>query len=147
MKMKIYTMGYCGWRVEDVAALLEKLDAVLVDVRMMPRSRWKREFNCSALQKRLGDRYAWIRAWGNRNYKGGPIEIVDFVGGVDEVVAMRGPGRRPVVLLCGCKDVNTCHRKVLAEKLAERWDAEVEHLSPPLSASALPKARPTPKLF
>ena len=45
---------------------------------------------------------------------------------------------RAVVLLCGCPDVNVCHRKILAERLAEQWDAEVVHVTPP------PKVKPSP---
>ena len=38
--MTIYTLGYSGWKIEDVEAVMERLDAILVDVRMVPRSRW-----------------------------------------------------------------------------------------------------------
>jgi hypothetical protein len=40
--------------------------------------------------------------------------------------------------MCGCPDVNVCHRKVLAERLAKRWGAEVEHVAAP------PKVKPSP---
>jgi hypothetical protein len=32
--MKIYPMGYSGWRPEDVAAKAEELNALVVDVRL-----------------------------------------------------------------------------------------------------------------
>ena len=37
--MTIYTLGYSGWKIEDVEVVLARLDAILVDVRMVPRSR------------------------------------------------------------------------------------------------------------
>ena len=36
-----------------------------------------------------------------------------------------------IILLCGCADVTQCHRKVLAERLAEAWSANVVHLTSP----------------
>jgi len=37
--MTIYTLGYSGWKIEDVEAVLERFAAILVDVRMVPRTR------------------------------------------------------------------------------------------------------------
>ncbi len=36
-----------------------------------------------------------------------------------------------IILLCGCTDVNQCHRKLLADWLAQAWSADVVHLTPP----------------
>ena len=129
--MTIYTLGYVGWKVEDIEAVVKRLDAVLVDVRMVPRSRapiW----NGSTLHKRLGDRYVWLREFGNRNYKGTveQIEIADFPAGAAKLQAIAAGGRA-IILLCGCPEVATCHRKVLAEWLAQAWKAEVMHLTRP----------------
>ena len=126
--MTIYTLGYSGWHVDDVVNMLKELDAILIDVRMAPRSR-NPAFNGTSLA-RLGDGYAWLREFGNRNYKGGPIEIVDFEAGVTKVVQMTRL-RKALLLLCGCPDVNTCHRKIVADRLAKLWSANVVHLSPP----------------
>ena len=38
--------------------------------------------------------------------------------------------RRNVVLLCGCRDLTTCHRKVAAELLREALGAPIVHLEP-----------------
>jgi uncharacterized protein (DUF488 family) len=128
--MTIYTLGYSGWKIEDVEAVLKRLDAILVDVRMVPRSRAP-VWNGSAFHKRLGDRYVWLKQFGNRNYKGTfeEIEIADFPAGERRLREMTAGGKA-VVLLCGCRDVNACHRKVLAERLAKAWGAEVSHLAP-----------------
>ena len=129
--MTIYTLGYVGWKMEDIEATVNRLDAILVDVRMVPRSRapiW----NGSTLHKRLGDRYVWLREFGNRNYKGtvDQIEIADFPAGLERLQAIAATGRA-VVLLCGCPAVSTCHRKVLADWLAKAWKVEVVHLTRP----------------
>ena len=141
--MKIYTLGYSGWRIEEVEALLEKLGAILVDVRMVPRTRWMPLWNAAALHARLGDRYAWLKEFGNRNYRGTfeQIEIADFKLGIKRLHELTGlpfQGGKNVVLMCACRDVNVCHRKVLAERLAQEWGAEVVHIPTP------PKVKPEP---
>ena len=130
--MKIHTLGYSGWKIEDVEAVLERLDAILVDVRMVPRTRWTPLWNGQALRTRLGDRYVWLREFGNVNFKGTfeQIKIADFPAGEKRLRELIATGKA-VVLMCGCRDVNVCHRKVVAERLASALHAEVEHLSPP----------------
>jgi uncharacterized protein (DUF488 family) len=161
--MTIYTLGYSGWKIEDAQAVLERLNAILVDVRMVPRTRWTPLWNSSALHERLGDalagstgsaqgRYVWLKQFGNVNYKGTfeQIEIADFPAGEKRLkeLTFTGPtsassavASKAVVLMCGCRDVNICHRKVVAEKLAKEWDVDVCHLAPP------PKDVQTKKLF
>ena len=129
--MTIYTLGYTGWKVDDVADVLERLNAILADVRMVPRSR-NPIWNSGALAKRFGDRYVWLKQFGNRNYKGTfeQTEIVDFAAGEKRLRELTAGGK-PVVLFCGCPDVTQCHRKVLADWLAESWSADVNHLTRP----------------
>ena len=87
----------------------------------------------------MGERYYWLSDFGNVNYKnGGPIAISDFDKGVERLEPLRTAGRA-VVLMCGCPDVNVCHRKILTERLAQRWGAEVIHLTPPTKT-----AKPVP---
>jgi uncharacterized protein (DUF488 family) len=186
--MTIYTLGYSGWKIEDAQAVLERLNAILVDVRMVPRTRWTPAWNSSVLHERLGDasagstgspqsdslqagspqgRYVWLKEFGNKNYKGTfeQIEIADFPAGEQRLREMLGmnpssaassgasgpasPGSvvssKAVVLMCGCRDVNICHRKVVAQRLAELWGAEVVHLAAP--AKLKPEIVGQPKLF
>ena len=136
--MKVYTIGYSGWKPDDLEKAVRDLDAVLVDVRMVPRTRWAPAFNTSALRERMGDGYIWLKAFGNVNYKGtfAEIQIADFDAGEKRLRELTASGR-PVVLLCGCRDVNVCHRKVIAERLAALWQAEVVHLERPAPAPAV----------
>jgi uncharacterized protein (DUF488 family) len=140
--MTIYTLGYSGWKIEDVEAVLEQFAALLVDVRMVPRTRWQPQWNAAVLRARLGDRYVWLREFGNRNYKGTfeQIEIANFPAGEKHLREITAPGKA-VVLMCGCRDVNVCHRKVVAEMLAESWQADVVHLTAPPKAEEA--TRPT----
>jgi len=46
-----------------------------------------------------------------------------------------------IILLCGCADVTQCHRKVLAERLAEAWAADVVHLTPAAKPESPGQAR------
>jgi uncharacterized protein (DUF488 family) len=109
----LYTYGYlCGDRTR-VDALIAA-GAILVDIRLVPRSR-KPGFNASQLAARYGDAYEHCEALGNRNYKGGPIRLVDETRGIAFVLA-RLMGQ-PVILMCGCRDAATCHRTYIAKKL------------------------------
>jgi len=56
----LYTLGYTGWAVDDVVAALDRLNAVLVDVRISPRSR-NPAYSGKRLRERLGDRYVHVR--------------------------------------------------------------------------------------
>ena len=144
--MKIYTLGYSGWSVEAIKTFLESVNGVAVDVRMVPRSRVA-AFNGTAFSRLLGERYYWLSDFGNVNYKsGGPITIANFDKGVERLLPLKTAGKA-VVLLCGCPEVNVCHRKVLAERLAQRWDAEVEHVAAPPKAKPPPTAVPQKSLF
>ncbi len=118
--MKLYTLGYSGWNVEAITTFLESVNGVAVDVRMAPRSRVA-AFNGTAFSRLLGERYYWLADFGNINYKSnGPIAIANFDKGVERLAPLRTAGRA-IVLMCGCPDVNVCHRKILAERLAELW--------------------------
>ena len=134
MNTTIYTLGYIGRKLESVDALLVRLDALLVDVRMVPRSRVL-TWNSGHLRRHFGDRYEWIKELGNRNYKdsAAQIEILDFPAGeqrLREIIITTG---KPIILMCGCVDVNHCHRKLLAEWLSKQWNAPVEHLTRPVN--------------
>ncbi|BBL75475.1 DUF488 family protein [Methylomagnum ishizawai] len=137
----LYTAGYgAGWTVEALDAAMRERHAVLVDTRLVPFSRkpgWGRD----ALSAHFGPRrYVHIKALGNLNYRGGPVELADAGEGIESLAArLAEPGIDAVVLLCGCRDVRTCHRKVVAElaaeRLGDRFALRIEHLEPPVSAS------------
>ena len=110
-----FTAGYMGKKPEDLLRRAIELDAILCDIRYAPRSRnpvWNKE----KLETMFGDRYRWVFAFGNKNYRGdGPIDIVDPDKGKEAV--HRIIERQPVILLCVCPNYDTCHRKVVGELL------------------------------
>ena len=126
----IYTAGYgAGWSPAMLADVLDRHAAILLDIRLKPWSKtptWQK----SALQARLGmSRYLHVPALGNLNYNtGGPIALQASVAGIRIVGEQLE--RRNVVLLCGCRDLTTCHRKVAAELLREALGAPIVHLEP-----------------
>lgn len=129
--MTIYTLGYQGWKPDAITQTAARLDAVVVDVRLKPFSRY-RPWTGPAFKARLGESYLWLHAFGNINYRL-PIEqakLVDYDAGKKVVAEILATGR-PVILMCGCADLATCHRRIVAERLASDLGVQVEDLAPP----------------
>ena len=126
----IYTAGYgAGWSPTMLADVLDRHAAILLDIRLKPWSKtltWQK----SALQARLGtSRYLHVSALGNLNYNtGGPIVLQSPAAGIRIVGDQLE--LHNVVLLCGCRDLTTCHRNVAAELLHEALGAPIVHLEP-----------------
>jgi uncharacterized protein (DUF488 family) len=122
----IYTFGYEKRSVDELAEEAYLLDAVVVDVRIRPFSRakgWSRR----NLEIVLGDHYLWVREFGNKNYKGGPTELVDVKAGLEIVAPLIAEGR-DLILLCYEADPADCHRTDVAEAIAARFGGEINHL-------------------
>ena len=122
----LYTFGYQNAKnPESLLALAEKREAVFADARFSPNSRnpmWGR----ARLALVLGERYVHVKALGNRNYKGGPIDLLDPDAGAEQISALLE--RSNVILLCTCWNVDTCHRKTAAEYVASKLGCHVVHL-------------------
>jgi hypothetical protein len=131
----IYTAGYQGRDRPGFLRQLGALGAALWDIRFKPCSPnpgWQQ----GALRRDY-PRYRHLGAWGNRNYKAGPIEFADYEAGLaalrEQLAAEPGT---PVVLLCACKDAASCHRTALAERLRGEGYA-VEELPAPAREATL----------
>lgn len=111
----IYTLGYGNFKDYQIAQVAVKLDATVYDVRLRAWSR-KAGFCKSHLESRLGSRYVSIPEWGNLAYKtpGEPHQIANFAAGLDVFKTNRRPNS---ILMCFCRDVQTCHRGTLATML------------------------------
>lgn len=121
----LYTIGYSGRKLDELKAIVAEAQAVLVDIRFSPFSRvphWRGD----ALGRVLGERYHHIGALGNKNYRGGSIEIVDMKQGVAEVISLLS--QSPVILMCACKNYHTCHRKVVADFIESNYGIKAEEL-------------------
>ncbi len=131
MTNTIYTYGYGGKHPEELEKLVAELNATLFDVRFSPRSR-NPAWSGKRLRERFNDRYQHVKAFGNANYKGGPILIVDYEVGK----ALIEQSDRPVILICVCKDSVICHRTYIAKLLTvegfaveELTDCRVKEIS------------------
>lgn len=113
-----YLTGYTGKPTRSPQQLLQlaiNLDAMVIDARYNPVSRWARHWNRHDLTEVLGDRYLWLRSFGNKAYKEGRIELVDPAAGL---AALSLQPAQAFIILCACADGEACHRKKAGEFLA-----------------------------
>ncbi len=119
----LYTYGYTSATPADLLRYVDDLDAYLIDVRYSPRSRvpqWRQQ----ALDEMAGvtahgrRRYRHIVELANVNYAtDGPIDLYAPAAGLREIAPYLAA--RPCILLCGCRDWRTCHRRVVADLIVE----------------------------
>jgi uncharacterized protein (DUF488 family) len=126
----LYTLGYSGWTLEAIQEVAQAHNAVVCDIRYAPFSRhpqWRKH----QLVQLLGARYQHVRALGNRNYKsGGPIILSDYETGKQAIAEILATGQS-VILMCACKELAHCHRRIAAEQLAADLGVRPMHLTPP----------------
>ena len=125
---RLYTYGYSKGSIDDLIGYAAA-GAVIVDVRYRAASRnpvWAK----SRLGGALTPQYCHLPSLGNVNYRsGGPIVLADADGGLEKLGALLE--RAPVVILCACSDVRTCHRLTVANEAQARWPLlQVTHLKP-----------------
>jgi uncharacterized protein (DUF488 family) len=122
--LRFFTAGYLGHTVDELEAARLVGDCQIVDVRIRPLSRlpmWRQP----AMIRYFGRNYLWCEDWGSPNFKlGAPLRLLDPDAGWELVKQVR----RDVILLCACRDYESCHRKVLSEWLAERHDTFTQEL-------------------
>jgi hypothetical protein len=112
-----YLTGYTAKPTRTPDQLLQlaiNLEATVVDIRYSPRSRVL-HWNQDALKEKLGRRYCLVGAFGNSAYRTGLIRVVNPAFGMG--LLNRWPEQN-FILLCGCNDGETCHRKQVGEYLA-----------------------------
>ena len=121
--MKIYTTGYTGRAVEQLPGLLDFYGAVLADIRFAPHSRhleWRRMY----LSLLLKNRYRHVSALGNRLYRTDGIQIHNLELGLRLIESWN----ENVVLMCACRELEKCHRRVVKSELEKRGH-RVEEIS------------------
>lgn len=136
MTFKIYGIGYANRTLAEICQVVGEKEAYVIDVRFSPFSR-NRAFHREALRAALGERYRHVAVLGNRNYRGGPVDIVDYVAGRALLKSLD----RPAILICACADPSHCHRSVSLHRLAEEG-FETEELN--LSGTAQTESRQLP---
>src|SRR6476661_5630923 len=95
---KIYTTGFEGREVTALPLLLDRLEAILVDIRFTPAGmplKWSKEY----LKLLLKNKYLHIPNLGNRSYKEPrKIAIQNLALGIKIITELRVN----VMLMCEC---------------------------------------------
>lgn len=125
----LYTAGYTGLTPDLLLAAATQLNALLIDIRYSPGSRhaqWRQPH----LLDVWGDRYLHVRELGNANYDkhlGEGIRLADADAGTQRIVRLLAD--QPLILLCACAAHEKCHRTTVAQEMADRYGAEIVHLT------------------
>lgn len=121
---RLYTLGYSSlgangsYALEKLKRVLNKYDAILVDIRLNPKSGYYKVFDYDNLE-RLGLPYIWVKSLGNVNYKGGPYVLKNEFEGLRRLKNMLQFDGRNVILFCAEKDPRNCHRRYIARMLLD----------------------------
>jgi hypothetical protein len=100
--------------------MLDRLDAVLVDVRFSPTGEimfWRQIY----LKTLLRGKYHHIAQLGCRAFREGKAQIQNLELGIKILVTFNSNA----ILMCGCDDAKECHRLIIAQELKRKgFDAE-----------------------
>ena len=112
------TVGYTErGAAERITAFLARPRSGLVDIRLVPWCGWSTQWRKAELLAKYGGKhYIHLPGFGNINYNrpGQPIELQDPSAHLAVVVKALQSGAS-LLLLCGCKSYEQCHRKVVYE--------------------------------
>ena len=125
----VYSFGYRGRTLDELADEVVRLNAIVIDVRYRPFGRGRNQaWSRRTLQSRFSARYAWIEDLGNTIYRnGGQVVLAAPERGIERLRATVQEGLQPL-LLCACESVADCHRTVVAAQLGTRFGWDVVHL-------------------
>ena len=120
---RVLTLGYAlSGAEEQLVALMAEPKTLLLDVRLVPRSRWWPQWCKPQLRARWGQRYSHEKQLGNDNYRDRTLPVMLHgphpERAIAGAVALLLQGHR-LVLLCACKDETTCHRTFVAQMIQE----------------------------
>ncbi len=123
---QVWTIGYRS--AEDRMHLAQLFDPaneqsacrLLVDIRYRPASPFQPVWSRKQLQEQYRHQYRYVHELGNQQYARpeAPISLVDEAAGLACLVYWLQAGW-DLILLCACEHVDTCHRTLVAQRLAE----------------------------
>lgn len=126
-----YALASYGLHGNGVRSLKQWADqgCLILDIRFTPWSVCP-AYQQPSLKALLGERYAYLRDLGNRNYKnGGEILIDNPERGLGALYGLLQ--QSPVILVCTCKSPCDCHRSVIAQLAIDAGIVDgVTHLVP-----------------
>jgi len=115
----LFTVGYHNIRRKELKNTIDEMKAALVDIRYIPFSInpfWTQD----QLQEVFKSDYFHIKQLGNVNYKiRDSYKILDIEAGI-EILSSILEKYKNVFLMCSCKDLNTCHRYLVAEAIKKK---------------------------
>lgn len=124
--MKLYPFGYSNLNAQQTldALMTSDPDMWIVDIRLQAWSHHE-EWRGAALRQQWKGRYVHVYQLGNLNYANNkPIELRDEQGGMMRLENILK--HRSVVLMCACKDADTCHRSIVVDLVrASMPDVEI----------------------
>jgi len=128
---ELWEVGYAQTHAEKlVEHLMEDENTFLIDLRHNPTTNyqlWTQE----SLVEKYGKHYKWFgNTLGNKNHHTGrEIELVDPLVGVPILARALSKGKN-LILLCGCKRYEDCHRRLVHELVtAELEKATVVYMA------------------
>ena len=124
----LYTLGYAApGATDELEQVMLDASVLLIDIRVRPQSRWWPVWNKKQLRERWAGRYTHEKRLGNINYRDRSLPVVlhgpNVEQAIEGAVGLLQVGIS-LVLLCACKDYDTCHRKVVAEMIQHAMKGE-----------------------
>lgn len=118
--MIIYLAGYESHCPKSLLEHAERLNALILDIRLSPYSRHPR-WRWKQMSQVFGERYDWVNDWGNRRYRQGPpIEIANWEEGLRLFKKLtQERGFENTILLCACRAETECHRAIIGKRLRD----------------------------
>lgn len=141
-KKKLFTIGYSSFEIDDFISVL-KLNAVdaVADVRSVPYSKYRPEYNYEKLQNKLqrnGIKYVFLgdlcgaRINDPECYVDGKVDFSilamhpKFKEGRERII--KGLDKYNIALLCAEKDPLSCHRMILICRNLRDQKIEISHI-------------------
>ena len=113
---RIFATGYQSKDINDLKPLVDRLGAILVDIRFAPYSQvmfWRQVY----LKTLLGKKYLHISNLGNREFKeNNKILIQNLNLGIETLLSLNTNS----ILFCVCAEQKNCHRHVIVQELQKR---------------------------
>ena len=112
MSIKIYHTAYVGKDVKALPGLLDKLDAIIADVRFnafSPQIKWRGDY----LELLLKHNYRHVPQLGKRGTENNKIQISNLDLGIRAIESWK----KNVLLFCACGEIENCHCRLIKDRL------------------------------
>jgi len=124
----IFTVGYQNITRKELKSQIDERKAALVDIRYVPFSR-NPFWTLDQLQEVFKPDYFHIKQLGNVNYKlRNSFKILDMESGINMLFPILEKYKN-IFLLCSCKNLETCHRFLVAEEIKNKLKIEYKEFN------------------